>query len=133
MLYDGGTQHATSFRTQLISLGRLKDPTTGNHILPLTIREQRSKMPTTPPVQNQPDPGRVLPHLAVRSLVALDAVEVCLEALGHSLCGARPLGDAVPAQPQSGGRSYNALLTSAPITNTVDVYCLSVPSFMHHR
>jgi putative heme-binding domain-containing protein len=38
-------------------------------------------MPTQRPVQNQPDPDRVIPHLAVRALVALDAIDPCLEAL----------------------------------------------------
>jgi putative heme-binding domain-containing protein len=38
-------------------------------------------MPSTPPVQNQPDPDRVVPHLAVRALVSLRAVDACIEAL----------------------------------------------------
>ena len=38
-------------------------------------------MPTTRPVQAQPDPDRVLPHLALRALVSLRAVDACLEAI----------------------------------------------------
>jgi putative heme-binding domain-containing protein len=38
-------------------------------------------MPTRRPLQNQPDPDRVVPHLAVRALVALGATDACLEAL----------------------------------------------------
>jgi putative heme-binding domain-containing protein len=38
-------------------------------------------MPATRPVQNQPDPDRVVPHLAVRALVSLNATDACLEAL----------------------------------------------------
>jgi putative heme-binding domain-containing protein len=50
-------------------------------ILPLTARPNGSKMPTQRPVQNQPDPDRVVPHLAVRALVALNAIDACLAAL----------------------------------------------------
>ena len=38
-------------------------------------------MPTTRPVQTQPDPDRALPHLALRALVNLRAVDACLEAI----------------------------------------------------
>ena len=38
-------------------------------------------MPTKKPVHAQPDPDRVVPHLAVRALVSLGAVDACLEAL----------------------------------------------------
>ncbi|HEY1187229.1 MAG TPA: PVC-type heme-binding CxxCH protein [Gemmata sp.] len=65
----------------LISLGRLNDPATANSILPLTARPAGSTVPAQRPLQNQPDPGRVVPHLAVRALVALDAVGACLDAL----------------------------------------------------
>jgi putative heme-binding domain-containing protein len=50
-------------------------------ILPLTARPQGSAIPTRKPVHAQPDPDRVLPHLAVRALVSLGAVDACLEAL----------------------------------------------------
>ena len=65
----------------LISLGRLNNPAAAKQILPLTVRDSGSVMPTKQPLQNQPDPGRVVPHLAVRALVGLQAIEVCLEAL----------------------------------------------------
>jgi putative heme-binding domain-containing protein len=38
-------------------------------------------MPTQRPVQNQPDPDRVVPHLAVRALVSLNAIDACLDAI----------------------------------------------------
>jgi putative membrane-bound dehydrogenase-like protein len=65
----------------LISLGRLNDRSVAKHIIPLTARPQGSAMPTKAPVHAQPDPDRVLPHLAVRTLVSLNAVDACLEAL----------------------------------------------------
>jgi putative membrane-bound dehydrogenase-like protein len=65
----------------LISLGRLKDAGTAASILPLTVRPAGSVMPAQRPLQNQPDPDRVVPHLAVRALVALNAVDACIEGL----------------------------------------------------
>jgi putative membrane-bound dehydrogenase-like protein len=65
----------------LISLGRLDDVSVAKHILPLTARPKSSFMPTKSPVHAQPDPDRVLPHLAVRTLISLGAVDACLEAL----------------------------------------------------
>jgi putative heme-binding domain-containing protein len=73
----------------LISLARLNDVSAAKSILPLTARPKGSAMPTTRPVHAQPDPDRVLPHLAVRALVSLGAVEACLEALdGPNASGA---------------------------------------------
>ena len=65
----------------LISLGRLNDVSAAKSILPLTARPKGSVMPTKTPVHAQPDPDRVIPHLAVRTLVSLGAVDACLEAL----------------------------------------------------
>jgi putative membrane-bound dehydrogenase-like protein len=65
----------------LISLGRLNDVSVAKQILPLTARPKGSVMPTKAPVHAQPDPDRVLPHLAVRTLVSLGAVDACLDAL----------------------------------------------------
>jgi putative membrane-bound dehydrogenase-like protein len=65
----------------LVGLGRLNDMSVAKHILPLTARPKGSVMPTKTPVHAQPDPDRVIPHLAVRTLVSLGAVEACLEAL----------------------------------------------------
>ncbi|HEV3023172.1 MAG TPA: PVC-type heme-binding CxxCH protein [Pirellulales bacterium] len=65
----------------LISLGRLGDPSAAASIIPLTSRPQGSAMPSDRPLQNEPDPDRVVPHLAVRALVALGAVDAYIEAL----------------------------------------------------
>jgi len=65
----------------LISLGRLNDRSVAKRIIPLTARPKGSTMPTKRPLQDQPDPDRVVPHLAVRALVALGATDACLEAL----------------------------------------------------
>jgi putative membrane-bound dehydrogenase-like protein len=65
----------------LISLGRLNDLSTARSIIPLTARPKGSVMPTKTPVHAQPDPDRVLPHLAVGTLVSLGAIDACLEAL----------------------------------------------------
>ena len=61
----------------LISLARLKDVSAAKSILPLTTW----KMPTKKLVHSQPDPERVIPHLAVQALVSLNAIDACVEAL----------------------------------------------------
>ena len=38
-------------------------------------------MPTARPVHAQPDPDRAMPHLAMRALVSLRAVDACLDAI----------------------------------------------------
>ena len=65
----------------LISLGRLGRIDAAPRIIPLTSRSDGSVLPDRRPLQNQPDPGRVVPHLAVQTLIALDAVEACLAAV----------------------------------------------------
>ncbi|MCI0682523.1 MAG: c-type cytochrome [Gemmataceae bacterium] len=72
----------------LICLGRLNDASVAKYILPLTARRQGSALPTKRPIQNQPDPDRVVPHLAVRALVSLNAIDACLDALDgpHAAC-----------------------------------------------
>jgi putative membrane-bound dehydrogenase-like protein len=65
----------------LISLGRLNHVAAAKSILPLTSRPKGSALPVRKPVHAQPDPDRVLPHLAVRALVAQKAAEACLEGL----------------------------------------------------
>jgi putative heme-binding domain-containing protein len=65
----------------VISLGRLGDASAAKQLIPLTARPKGSAMPTKKPVHAQPDPDRVVPHLAVRALVALHAVDACLEAV----------------------------------------------------
>ncbi|MFP6752705.1 MAG: c-type cytochrome, partial [Pirellulaceae bacterium] len=65
----------------LISLGRLGKVEAAEAILPLTVRAEGSTLPTKEPVYNQPDPGRVIPHLAVQALVAVGGVDASLKAL----------------------------------------------------
>ena len=65
----------------LISLGRLRRTGTAAAILPLTRRDAGQQPPTALPLHKQPDPGRVIPHLAVRALVAVGNVELLLKAL----------------------------------------------------
>ena len=65
----------------LIALGRLGDAGSAPGIIPLTSRPEGSRMPATRPVQAQPDPDRAVPHLALRALVALHAVDACLDAI----------------------------------------------------
>ena len=65
----------------VIGLGRLGDASVANSLVPLTSRLEGSTMPTTKPVNAQPDPDRVLPHLAMRALLSLRAVDACLDAI----------------------------------------------------
>ena len=65
----------------VIGLGRLGDAPAAPSLVPLTSRPDGSPMPTKRPVDAQPDPGRVVPHLAMRALVALRAVDACLDAI----------------------------------------------------
>jgi putative heme-binding domain-containing protein len=65
----------------LISLGRLNAQAAAKAILPLTARPKGSVMPAKRPVHAQPDADRVVPHLAVRALVSLNAIDACLEGL----------------------------------------------------
>jgi putative membrane-bound dehydrogenase-like protein len=65
----------------IISLGRLNDASVAKSILPLTARPTGSTMPTKKPVHAQPDADRVIPHLAVRTLVSLNAIDTYVEAV----------------------------------------------------
>jgi putative membrane-bound dehydrogenase-like protein len=65
----------------VIALGRLGNVEAAPSLIPLTSRPEGSSMPTRRPVQAQPDPDRAVPHLAVRALVSLRAVDACLDAL----------------------------------------------------
>jgi putative heme-binding domain-containing protein len=65
----------------VIGLVRLGDKSAASGIIPLTARPVGSPMPTTRPVYAQPDPERTIPHLAMRALVALRAIDACLEAI----------------------------------------------------
>ncbi len=64
-----------------ISLGRLGKPEAAEQLLPLTIRDKDQPAPTKEPLWNQPDRGRVIPHLAVAALVDLKSDAACLKAL----------------------------------------------------
>ena len=50
-------------------------------ILPLTKRQSNLPGPTGDPLYKQPDPGRVIPHLAVRALQNSNAVDACLKGI----------------------------------------------------
>ena len=65
----------------VIGFGRLGQREHVKLILPHTEREKDSAAPTKEPFWNQPDAGRVIPHLAVNTLASLGAVETCLEAI----------------------------------------------------
>jgi putative membrane-bound dehydrogenase-like protein len=65
----------------LVSLARLHAGSAAKSILPLTVRPKGSLLPMRRPVHAQPDPDRALPHLAVRALVSLSAIDACLEAI----------------------------------------------------
>ena len=65
----------------VMSLGRLGKPEAAEKIIPLTTRSKDEPAPTKTPLWNQPDRGRVIPHLAVQALVKLGADEACLKAL----------------------------------------------------
>lgn len=76
------TDESPRVRAQaLISLGRLNDPKVAKNILPLTNRPEGSVLPTKREAHAQPDPDRVIPHLAMRTLISLHAVDACLDAL----------------------------------------------------
>jgi putative heme-binding domain-containing protein len=65
----------------IIALARLGNAAAAANIVPLTSRPDGSPMPSARPVHDQPDPDRALPHLSVRALVALHAVDACLDAV----------------------------------------------------
>lgn len=65
----------------IIGLGRLGDSSVAHRLIPLTTRPAGSPAPTAQPVHAQADPDRAVPHLAVRALVALRAVDACVDAI----------------------------------------------------
>jgi putative membrane-bound dehydrogenase-like protein len=65
----------------VIALERLGDVAAARSIVPLTSRPEGSPKPTKKPVNAQPDPDRVVPHLGMRALVSLRAVDACLDAI----------------------------------------------------
>ncbi len=65
----------------IVALGRLGDPSVAARLIPLTSRPEGSPVPTARPVHAQADPDRAVPHLALRALIALRAVDACLNAI----------------------------------------------------
>ncbi len=65
----------------IIALGRLGDVTAAKHLIPSTSRSKDSSTPTARPVHARPDPDRTESHVAMRSLIALKAIDACLEAI----------------------------------------------------
>jgi len=63
----------------LISIGRLNRPALAQAVLPLTVREDGQAKSQAR--HNEPDPGSVIPHLAVQALIQLQASDACLLAL----------------------------------------------------
>ena len=71
----------------LISLGRLGDATAAVAILPHAAAPKRAKQPE----HNEANPAAVIPHLATRALVALNSVDILIDAL-EGTHGAAALG-----------------------------------------
>jgi putative membrane-bound dehydrogenase-like protein len=65
----------------VIALGRLGDPAVASSLVPLTSRPEGPPMPTAKPIHAQADPDRVVPHVAMRALVGLRAIDACLDAI----------------------------------------------------
>ena len=61
----------------VIALGRLGDQTAAEALLPLSVSADNNPEQA----HNVAHPGRVIPHLAIRSLIALQANKVCLDGL----------------------------------------------------
>ncbi len=82
---DGEDPRSTA--QALISLGRLADSRSAAAILPWTRRAPASdsEPPSKKAPHAQPDAERVIPHLAVRALVEMNAVEACLKALNGEM------------------------------------------------
>ncbi|MEW4487459.1 discoidin domain-containing protein [Thalassoglobus sp. JC818] len=62
----------------IISLGRLGDSSIAENLIPLTVRQSDTPRATA---HNVADADAVIPHLAIRALVNLQAGEACLQAL----------------------------------------------------
>jgi putative membrane-bound dehydrogenase-like protein len=66
----------------VISLGRLGRNADAKHLVPLLSRKTDMPEPTKLPRHSQPDPGGVIPHLAMMALVNMNAGAECVAALG---------------------------------------------------
>ena len=65
----------------VISLGRLGRVEAASALLSMTVRDPATPAPQAQPAHAQADLGRVIPHLAVRALVEIKAVDACLSSL----------------------------------------------------
>ncbi|PCE65889.1 DUF7133 domain-containing protein [Sediminicola luteus] len=67
----------------IVGIGRLENPALAKHLIDTPMPAVRKEMnaPEEGP-HATPNSAIILPHLAVRSLVSLNAVDVCLEAIG---------------------------------------------------
>jgi len=67
----------------LISLGRLHNDSLAKEVLALTKRASGQNLPKETINHASPDVERVIPHLAVRTLVETDSTQACLESIGN--------------------------------------------------
>ncbi len=67
----------------IISLGRLPSTSLSKEVLSLTKRTSGQNTPKETINHANPDLERVIPHLAVRTLVQTDSTQVCLDSIGN--------------------------------------------------
>lgn len=65
----------------LISLGRLRDNSLAKEMISLTKRPTGQSSPKETINHSQPDLDRVIPHLAVRSLIESESTQTCLDSI----------------------------------------------------
>ena len=65
----------------LISLGRLQNDSFAKEVLTLTKRVSGQNLPKEAITHASPDLERVIPHLAVRTLIATDSTKACLDSI----------------------------------------------------
>jgi putative membrane-bound dehydrogenase-like protein len=68
----------------IVAMGRFGDPRSAKQLLALTERTQPAEK-TEGDAWRKADPGRVIPHLAIKALTDVKAVDACLEALNGPL------------------------------------------------
>ena len=84
MLQDGlGSDNPRTRAAALIAVGRLADKATPDIVQQVLSLTQRTESPVEMDTDDwrKPDPGRVIPHLAVHTLARLDCLDVCLRAI----------------------------------------------------
>ncbi len=77
----GVPQEAVSFRSRVVAAPSAPKGASVDFFASTVSPEEAG---TIAPKHSTPNPDVILPHLAVRSLVKLDAIEACLEAVGTS-------------------------------------------------